>query len=589
MLRQDLVLVPLHPVQRTIEFSAVLLAAASGFLIAFNLTPSATLFNQLAAVIGWGLWVLLLSDGAAMPSLNRRALSAVAALALIGVAMLASPFWTGLPLSLLLMNGGLLAAALLALMAGVGAAGRGEVTRVFSLLAWALLIAGLLNVAISLVQVFVPNWADGSVIARSGLVGRSIGNMRQPNHLASLLMWACIAAVFLCDAPKRRPRAAALLLVAALFACVFGVVLSASRTGMLAVAVLALWGLLDRKLARASRWVLIGTPVMLAISWALMAIWASGGGHAFGAESRLAEGAGSPTRLAILANAWSLLKQHPLMGVGWGEFNLAWSMTPFPTRPIAFFDHTHDLPMQLLVELGVPLALLVMGLLAWSMWHAARAGQQAQGREAVALRSAFMLVLMIGLHSLLEYPLWYAYFLLPTVFALGLCLGGREANARNAMKMTAQPGAALQVLAAVLIAGSLFAAWDYRRVVVIYAPPDDAGPLTTRIAAGQRSWFFTTQADYAAATSLPPGQAALDAAKHAAHNLIDVRLMMAWARSLHETGDDDRARYVVQRLKEFRNAQGKEWLAECEELTAGEARPFQCDPPSRDYSYQEMR
>jgi len=589
MLRQDLVLVPLHPVQRTIEFSAVLLAAASGFLIAFNLTPSATLFNQLAAVIGWGLWVLLLSDGAAMPSLNRRALSAVAALALIGVAMLASPFWTGLPLSLLLMNGGLLAAALLALMAGVGAAGRGEVTRVFSLLAWALLIAGLLNVAISLVQVFVPNWADGSVIARSGLVGRSIGNMRQPNHLASLLMWACIAAVFLCDAPKRRPRAAALLLVAALFACVFGVVLSASRTGMLAVAVLALWGLLDRKLARASRWVLIGTPVMLAISWALMAIWASGGGHAFGAESRLAEGAGSPTRLAILANAWSLLKQHPLMGVGWGEFNLAWSMTPFPTRPIAFFDHTHDLPMQLLVELGVPLALLVMGLLAWSMWHAARAGQQAQGREAVALRSAFMLVLMIGLHSLLEYPLWYAYFLLPTVFALGLCLGGREANARNAIKTPALPGAALQVLAAVLIAGSLFAAWDYRRVVVIYAPPDDAGPLTTRIAAGQRSWFFTTQADYAAATSLPPGQAALDAAKHAAHNLIDVRLMMAWARSLHETGDDDRARYVVQRLKEFRNAQGKEWLAECEELTAGEARPFQCDPPSRDYSYQEMR
>jgi len=589
MLRQDLVLVPLHPVQRTIEFSAVLLAAASGFLIAFNLTPSATLFNQLAAVIGWSLWVLMLSDGAPLPGLNRRARPAVVALALMGVAMLASPFWTGLPLSLLLMNGGLLAAALLALMAGVGAAGRGEVTRVFSLLAWALLIAGLLNVAISLVQVFVPNWADGSVIARSGLVGRSIGNMRQPNHLASLLMWACIAAVFLCDAPKRRPRAAALLLVAALFACVFGVVLSASRTGMLAVAVLALWGLLDRKLARASRWVLIGTPVMLAISWALMAIWASGGGHAFGAESRLAEGAGSPTRLAILANAWSLLKQHPLMGVGWGEFNLAWSMTPFPTRPIAFFDHTHDLPMQLLVELGVPLALLVMGLLAWSMWHAARAGQQAQGREAVALRSAFMLVLMIGLHSLLEYPLWYAYFLLPTVFALGLCLGGREANARNAIKTPALPGAALQVLAAVLIAGSLFAAWDYRRVVVIYAPPDDAGPLTTRIAAGQRSWFFTTQADYAAATSLPPGQAALDAAKRTAHNLIDVRLMMAWARSLHETGDDDRARYVVQRLKEFRNAQGKEWLAECEELTAGEARPFQCDPPSRDYSYQEMR
>ena len=34
------------------------------------------------------------------------------------------------------------------------------------------------------------------------------------------------------------------------------------------------------------------------------------------------------------------------------------------------------------------------------------------------------MVLMMALHSQLEYPLWYAYFLLPTAFALGLCLGG---------------------------------------------------------------------------------------------------------------------------------------------------------------------
>ena len=36
-----------------------------------------------------------------------------------------------------------------------------------------------------------------------------------------------------------------------------------------------------------------------------------------GAESRLAEGAGSPARMAILSNAWELLKRNPLTGVGW--------------------------------------------------------------------------------------------------------------------------------------------------------------------------------------------------------------------------------------------------------------------------------
>ena len=35
----------------------------------------------------------------------------------------------------------------------------------------------------------------------------------------------------------------------------------------------------------------------------------------------------------------------------------AWTLTPFPGRPIAFFDHTHNLPLQLIVELGVPLGL----------------------------------------------------------------------------------------------------------------------------------------------------------------------------------------------------------------------------------------
>ena len=59
---------------------------------------------------------------------------------------------------------------------------------------------------------------------------------------------------------------------------------------------------------------------------------------------------------------------------------------------------------------------------------------------------------------------------------------------------------------------------------------------------------------------LSKSREALAAAKRTAHNLIDARLMMAWARSLHATGDTDRARYVVARLREFRNAAAQDWL-----------------------------
>ena len=213
-------------------------------------------------------------------------------------------------------------------------------------------------------------------------------------------MWSCVAAVYLAEGGFLKKIGGSIALPALLLGLVLAVVLSASRTGMLAVLILAFWGALDRKLSRASKLSLLATPLMLVLCWWLISFWANAGGHAFGAESRLAEGAGSPSRLAILANAWELLKSNPLTGVGWGQFNLAWSMSPFPQRPIAFFDHTHNLPMQLAVELGLPLSLTMLGLLGWALWKAFSI--KAQGQEALMRRCAFMLVLMIGLHSLLE-------------------------------------------------------------------------------------------------------------------------------------------------------------------------------------------
>ncbi|MCV2359917.1 Wzy polymerase domain-containing protein [Paucibacter sp. TC2R-5] len=562
---------------------AMLLACSVAPLLAYNLTPSATLFNQLTALAGWGL-VLICMSGRQAPA--WRLTPAALALSLLALAPWASVLFGSLPSALALANSGMLLAALALLLAGQGLQ-RSERQRWLEALCWGLLLAGVLSLIVSLVQVFMPAWADGHVIARSGIPGRAVGNMRQPNHLASLLMWACVAAVYLADQGRFKSFGGALVLPLLLFGLVFAVVLSASRTGVIGVLILAAWGALDRKLGRAAKLSLMATPMLLALSWWLLSVWAASGAHPLGAESRLAEGAGSPSRLAIIANAWSLLKANPWMGVGWGDFNLAWSMTPFPDRPIAFFDHTHNIVMQLAVELGLPLSLAILGLLAFSLWRAFALSRAASAGDAVARRCAFMLVLMIGLHSLLEYPLWYAYFLLPTAFAFGLALGAPLNETPRQAKTSDSSWVWIGVL---MLAASAYTAWDYLRVVDIYAPSANAQPLHQRIATGQATAMFSTQADYAAATSLPAGPAALAAAQRTAHNLIDARLMIAWAKSLHATGDDDKARYVVQRLREFRNPSGTEWLEDCE-LTqeTGALKPFQCEPPLRDYSWRELR
>ncbi|KQY85394.1 PglL family O-oligosaccharyltransferase [Pelomonas sp. Root1444] len=562
--------------QTSVPASAALglvLAAALAPLLAFNQPPAATLYNQLLALTGWGLTLMLCANATPAWRAGLKTPAAIA-LALLLVAPMTAVVWRALPLSLGLGATAIIAAglAVLLLAQGLPASAR---QRAAEALCSGLLIAGLASVAISLVQVFAPQLADGNVIARYGIPGRAAGNLRQPNHLASLMMWAAVAAVFITE--KRGWRAA---LAPLLFACVFTIVLSASRTGYAGIAMLALWGVVDRRLSRGARRALLATPLMLGASWWLMSLWSAGSGHAFGAASRLAEGAGSPSRLAILRDAWQLTLANPWLGVGWGEFNFAWSLTPFPKRPIAFFDHTHNLPSQLAVELGLPWAGAVLALLGWALCNAWR-GTLAQDDDAPMRRAALMIVLTIGLHSLVEYPLWYAYFLLPACFALGLALPAE--GAAKPASIGPWPW-----IGGLLIVGSLYAVWDYSRIVAIYAPSEDAVPLTARIATGQRSLFFSHQADYAAATSLSTGPIALAAARRTAFNLVDARLLMQWSRSLEATGDIEGARYLADRLREFRNPTGDTWFASCVEPASAPAMP-QCQPASGVIDWRTLR
>lgn len=568
----------------------LLLGVTLAPLVAYNQTPSATLYNQLAAFAGLGLLVAGLAWGRSLLA-GWRIDGVSLGLLLMTVVAVAAPFTHELPWSMALTSTAMLLGVLLAVQIG-RAVTPGQRDDVLTLFCVALVLAGLLSVMVSFVQMFFPSLADGTVIARSGLAGRAVGNMRQPNHLASLLMWACVASVWLAQSGwlARRLRGAlrgTIALYLLLFLFVFCVLLSASRTGMIGIGMLAIWGAIDGRLSRRVRIALGSTLIMFAIGWGLLEWYTAVSHHAFGAQSRVSEeGAGSPSRIAIVKNAIGLLQRYPLTGSGWGDFNFAWTMTPFPDRPVAFFDHTHNLELQLLVEMGLPLGLLTLGLLAWGFWT----GLKRSIAGSAATRCAGMLVAMIGLHSQFEYPLWYAYFLLPAGLAYGLCMV-EDTKASGSKTEPGQRRTALAALGLLTAALVPLVVADYLRIVHIYAPPAGAASLDDRIAAGQRSPLFALQADYAEATVQPPGAVALEASRLTGHHLIDTRLLMSWAKSLNAVGETDKARYLVQRLREFRNAASEEWLAECDEVAAlgAAAKPFQCEAPQREYSFRELR
>jgi O-antigen ligase len=568
---------------------ALCVAVGLPTLLALNQPPSPTALNQGAAIGGWGLAVAMaaLASREAVPPLRtalRDAWAPLFALALIAASAGLSGLLGHLPSALSLSSLGMLLVTAGVLLAGAAAPDSPALRLGFMA---ALAAAGVCSLVIGLMQVFVPGWVDGTWIARSGIAGRAVGNLRQPNHLSTLLLWSAVAVVPLFEAaptsPLRRVARAALAVVYA--GLLFGVVLSGSRTGLVGVGVLALWGATDKRLSGAARGLLVAAPLVCLGSWVLLEWWsASHHTAALGVATRLGSEDISASRFAIWRDTFWLIAHHPWLGVGFGEFNFAWSLTPFPQRPTAFFDHTHNLPLHLAVELGVPLALLLLALLGWGLWQAFRRSAAAQGAPGAARRAAFVMVLLMAVHSQLEYPLWYAYFLLPTAFAWGLCLGRPQgvdaAHARSGRWLLAS-GAAMVVAAVAMV-------WDYSRVVAIFAPQaSSTESLAERIVEGRHSWFFAHHADYALVTTIDGAATLPGVFDRAPHFLLDTRLMIAWSRGLAAQGDVERARHIAARLREFRNPNAKEFFAPCDDAAVVD-KPFQCTPPSRAFGWRDF-
>jgi O-antigen ligase len=602
-------------------------AVALPLLVAYNVAPSPTILNQLSAVGLWGAALLALASlRHALPSTTHAAsLHAtrflLAALLTVAVFALGGWLWSTVGMGLAVASAGLLLMAASLVLVGAGCAAQPDLLRTVTrglVSGWVLL--GAVSCVVGLVQVFAPSWADGSWIAQSAIPGRAVGNVRQPNHLATLMLGACAALPPLSLMLRGRWSWGPLL---ALPLFVWVITLTGSRTGVVGVLLLALWGWWDQRLPGRWRVALLLGPLLYVLAWWGMAQWATSTGGNFGAAARLGEADMSSSRFGILRDTVTMIQQQPWWGVGFGEFNLAWSMTPLPHRPVAFFDHSHNLPLQLAVELGIPLALLVMGLLGWALRQAYRRTRRpvvGDSISTVAMRSFLVMLLLMAVHSQFEYPLWYAHFLLPTAFIWGLCLGHRAQevpqvsadavvadpagastkppplvghNAQHEPLAKAQPSHRNNTwpwaaVGALMTAATVLALHDYQKAVVIFEPQEVAKPLQQRIAEGQASWFFAHHANYAWGTTADlPGQAmpGFDGAKH---YLLDARLMMAWAQGYAEQGDLERARHIADRLREFRNPATQAWFAECQS-DAFVQPPFQCAPASKNLNWRAFR
>ena len=371
--------------------------------------------------------------------------------------------------------------------------------------AWA--VAAGLSALIGLAQYFGMATAFGDWV-NSGKLGEAYANLRQRNHFATLTNMGLAALLWRNASVRNVFPVWATLALAALLAA--GNAASGSRTGLLQLVLLVglVWMWRDKKhpwaqsvqcrtlLAAASAYVFaaLGLPLLIGLDL-----------NNSGVLARLQDAEGScQSRRVLWANVLHLIAQKPWFGWGWGELDYAHFITLYPgPRFCDILDNAHNLPLHLAVELGVPVALMVCGLLVWL------ALRQTPWREAgPARRLAWAVLALIGLHSMLEYPLWYGTFQMSVLLALFI-LWQTSSNGMSCGERGSVVGTAGRWLAGAALSISLlccaYAAWDYWRISQIYASPQQRAQAYREdtLQRLQSSWLFSDYVKFAELTTTP--------------------------------------------------------------------------------------
>ena len=310
-----------------------------------------------------------------------------------------------------------------------------------------LAIAGVISTFIGWSQWLDLNVSDYWVLRTNS---RPYANLSQPNQTATLYVLAILGCAWF-HYRKAFGKPLLTFLVAILL---IGLALTGSRTGWINATVLsasffcwfirgprkyqalgAVVGLLFlilviNTLPLLSEWLGISRPV----DWASRTVLNS--------------------RDFIWPLAWDAAIKQPITGYGWGQTAAATlSASLDHTQLDAVTDHSHNLFLDLMIWNGVILgSLLCVALLSWAFWLAKKV--KTSGQLIVALG-----LLVLGLHAMSEFPLNYAYFLLPAGLLAGIL--AQQLHMNSTITTSAKPLIALFLIAGFALFGIVR---DYVRI-----------------------------------------------------------------------------------------------------------------------------
>lgn len=251
--------------------------------------------------------------------------------------------------------------------------------------------------------------------------GRPFANFGQPNQLGTLLLWGVLAFAWGALRGYIRPE----VMLGATVYLLFGLALTASRTAWIGIVLVvgATWYWRALWPWRHAPQVVAGLAIVFfSFAWIIPAI--TNGLMLSSREGDLESLARLSTELR--PQIWTLfidaIWQRPWLGYGWNQVAAAQLEVAINHRPLGvLFTHAHNLFLDLMLWCGIPIGLTISGILVAWFWLRFRAIQDATSALL------FLVVVVVGNHAMLELPLHYAYFLLPT----GLVAGALDTRLRG--------------------------------------------------------------------------------------------------------------------------------------------------------------
>ena len=273
----------------------------------------------------------------------------------------------------------------------------------------AIFLAAVCSVGIQLYQWMGLSGNSIWIVYMAG--NRPFGNLVQPNQLATFLSWGLISVGWF--SYKKKIGLITSLSVAMFF--LLGISLTQSRTAMLAICFFLVASWYWRKLwfTKNNLWILI-----FLISFYVFCILVIGPisnfmhlDQSFDPVERIT---GSDIRLSAYKLFADAIFRNPFLGYGWTNLGpVQISVAENHVELGGVFQQSHNLFIDLILWSGLPIGLLISGVLVFWFFKVAR---------RVSCIDEALLVLFVGVfwwHAMLELPHQYAYLLFPVGFVMG--------------------------------------------------------------------------------------------------------------------------------------------------------------------------